>query len=153
MLRISEDIRPSKLQPLKGNWPFIVRLELYPTRARTEFYQCGASVVNWNWILTAAHCLDDIESADVVIGSWSQGSWAFHFYFKDIINKLFNLILNIEKEIDRAGPRVLCGWTGRIRNLKKSQNQMKLYLMKPKYQHQLFLVTHFTALKIGDITI
>ena len=66
----------------QGNWPFIVRLELYPTRARTEFYQCGASVVNWNWILTAAHCLDDIESADVVVGSWSQGS-GFFFYFKD----------------------------------------------------------------------
>ena len=62
----------------QGNWPFIVRLELYPTRARTEFYQCGASVVNWNWILTAAHCLDDIESADVVVGSWSQGSGLFY---------------------------------------------------------------------------
>lgn len=35
-----------------GNWPFIVRLELYPTRQRTEFYQCGGSVITSNWIIT-----------------------------------------------------------------------------------------------------
>ena len=35
-----------------GNWPFIVRLELYPTRARTEFYQCGGSIITNNWIVT-----------------------------------------------------------------------------------------------------
>ena len=56
----------------QGNWPFMVRLELYPNRKRTEFFQCGGSVINENWILTAAHCLDDIETADIVIGSKNQ---------------------------------------------------------------------------------
>merc|ERR1712130_200411 len=61
-------------QEAQGNWPFVVRLELFPKASkRNAFYQCGGSIINWNWILTAAHCLEGIEIADIIYGNKVKG--------------------------------------------------------------------------------
>ena len=44
------------------NWPFIVRLKV------DGLYQCGGSILNEEWILTAAHCLNRMKFVMITLG-------------------------------------------------------------------------------------
>ena len=52
----------------EGTYPWQVRLSL------DGAYQCGGSVIHDNWIMTAAHCCEQISSIEVFVGDWNQWS-------------------------------------------------------------------------------
>ncbi|XP_026475505.1 trypsin-7-like [Ctenocephalides felis] len=45
-----------------GEFPFMVSL-----RDKTGVHMCGASVIDFHWILTAAHCLNGMKAQDMSI--------------------------------------------------------------------------------------
>jgi len=52
----------------EGTYPWQVRLSL------DGAYQCGGSIIHDNWIMTAAHCCDQISTIEVFVGDWDQWS-------------------------------------------------------------------------------
>ena len=52
----------------EGTYPWQVRLSL------DGAYQCGGSIIHDNWVMTAAHCCEQISSIEVFVGDWNQWS-------------------------------------------------------------------------------
>jgi len=52
----------------EGTYPWQVRLSL------DGAYQCGGSIIHDNWVLTAAHCCEQISTIEVFVGDWNQWS-------------------------------------------------------------------------------
>ncbi|XP_065776497.1 chymotrypsinogen A isoform X2 [Muntiacus reevesi] len=55
-------------EAVPGSWPWQVSLQ-----DKTGFHFCGGSLINENWVVTAAHC--GVTTSDVVVaGEFDQGS-------------------------------------------------------------------------------
>lgn len=65
-----------------GSWPWQVLVQVYCTGGHG--YDCGGSLVNHNWILTAAHCLDDCveEVTGIYLGSHNLSSVGPHGVYR-----------------------------------------------------------------------
>ncbi|CAO1428768.1 unnamed protein product [Diamesa hyperborea] len=49
-----------------GQFPYQALLNL--TNSLNQSFTCGGSIISHNWILTAAHCLEEIVSVDIYVG-------------------------------------------------------------------------------------
>ena len=54
----------------ENSWPWIVRLSL------NNSYLCGGSVINENWVLTAAHCCGNFEPNQIQMIVGDHNKWA-----------------------------------------------------------------------------
>ena len=66
-------------------YPWQVRLTMW---AGNDGYQCGGSIIDDEWIVSAAHCCVDVDSIDVAVGdwdAWGQDAGEFTVTATDII--------------------------------------------------------------------
>ncbi|CBY06791.1 unnamed protein product [Oikopleura dioica] len=62
----------------ENQWPWITRLSLRD--ADGNAYLCGGTVIDNNWVLTAAHCCDGIQDIFVTFGDLSSTSFESNQY-------------------------------------------------------------------------
>ncbi|NXC72345.1 CTRL protease, partial [Anhinga anhinga] len=68
-----------------GSWPWQVSLQ---TRSGSHF--CGGSLINENWIITAAHCEFNPYSHVVVLGEYDLGSSRESVQVKTVVRAITN---------------------------------------------------------------
>jgi len=70
-------VRPKTGEAKFGEWPHvcaILKKELIGEETGPlKIYQCGASLIDYGIVLTAAHCIDDIKAAELIVrcGEWN----------------------------------------------------------------------------------
>ena len=52
----------------KGRYPWQVGLRI----DFDESYFCGGSILSDDWVITAAHCCDDVDRINIHVGDWKQ---------------------------------------------------------------------------------
>ncbi|CAG4926767.1 unnamed protein product [Colias eurytheme] len=69
----------------EGAYPYQVSLRRNDTK---EFHACGGSIIRPTWILTAAHCTNDLNATDItaVVGTNKLSSGGDRYKVKQIIN-------------------------------------------------------------------
>ena len=50
----------------EGTYPWQVRLQL------DDAYLCGGAIIDDRWVLTAAHCCNNVSKAQVFVGDWNM---------------------------------------------------------------------------------
>jgi secreted trypsin-like serine protease len=53
-----------------GTWGWAVSLSIQ------RMYICGGSIVSRSWIITAAHCVDDVNASQVIVYAGSNIRWS-----------------------------------------------------------------------------
>lgn len=48
-----------------GRWPWQISLRQW--RTSTYLHKCGAALLNENWAITAAHCVDNVPPSDLLL--------------------------------------------------------------------------------------
>ncbi|MFN2268552.1 MAG: trypsin-like serine protease, partial [Desulfonatronovibrio sp.] len=66
---VSGDRFPGRIigghEAAQGAWPWIAYLDI---ESNGEEYQCGASLISPEWMITAAHCTMDADSITAIMG-------------------------------------------------------------------------------------
>lgn len=48
-----------------GEWPW--QISLQQRKARSYLHKCGGAILNENWAITAAHCVENVASSDLLL--------------------------------------------------------------------------------------
>jgi V8-like Glu-specific endopeptidase len=59
----------------QAHWPWMARLFLRENIGDTSGYACGGSIINNNWLITAAHCCDGIAQVDATFNDASESNF------------------------------------------------------------------------------
>jgi len=63
------------IEATQTHWPWIARLFLKENIGDNSGYSCGGSVINDNWIITAAHCCEGIAEATATFNDADSSSF------------------------------------------------------------------------------
>jgi len=72
------------------HWPWMARLFLKENIGDNSGWSCGGSIINNNWIVTAAHCCENIAEVDATMNDASKGNPSEPGEFKLTSTQLFN---------------------------------------------------------------
>ncbi|XP_073445187.1 acrosin-like [Dendrobates tinctorius] len=84
-----------------GSWPWLVSIQL-PIDEDTFIHQCGGSILNNHWVVTAAHCFknheDDVYSWRLVFGLYQLSVFGPETEIRGISRKIIHENYDLETE-------------------------------------------------------
>ena len=74
----------------QAHWPWMARLFLKENIGDNSGWSCGGSIINNNWLITAAHCCDGIAEVDATFNDADSSDPGEPGEFKETSTEIFN---------------------------------------------------------------